>query len=212
MREVMLSFELQSYWHAGTGEGGGPGVDARIALTHDGLPYLSGRAVRGLLREAMRTAMRAGRPGITEKQVAVWFGTDIPRERSKERERDAAAFQEEQRFATEPGALSVGSAVLGETEAERAAWRTWAEAHPDAVTLLRRTHASTRIAADGTAADQSLRELEIAVPMTLWATLEVPDDAVDPIKEVLPLIRALGANRTRGFGRVKVTLTHGGAQ
>ena len=47
-----LRFEIQSFWHAGSGRGDGAVADATVLRSRAGLPILPGRTVKGLLREA----------------------------------------------------------------------------------------------------------------------------------------------------------------
>jgi CRISPR/Cas system CSM-associated protein Csm3 (group 7 of RAMP superfamily) len=48
----MLTIDIRGYWHSGTGRGSGSHLDALVDTAHDGLPYLSGRHIKGLLRDA----------------------------------------------------------------------------------------------------------------------------------------------------------------
>jgi len=228
-----LVLDLVSYWHAGTGRGDGPSVDAVVARTKEGLPYLPGRTVKGLVREAVRLAQRAGllaevarqlktaeeeqiadtlsdtdAPAAEDRRVAQWvtdwFGSDLLRDAGNNRERqDNRERQlEEARFQTKAGSLRFGSATLGD------AWAAWAAAHPIERQALVRTFASTRIAADGTAADQTLRAIEISVPMTLRAAVDGLDVAsAAAIGAAVPLfLRGVGSHRRRGLGRVAARL------
>ncbi len=92
------------------------------------------------------------------------------------------------------------------SEADRAALRE----NPDLAPMLFDTRRATAIGEEGTAKPSSLRFEEVAVPMTLHAPLqplaEVPEDWAAQIEAVLPLIRAIGAGRTRGLGRCIITL------
>ncbi len=206
--KAILHIQLHSFWHIGTGQGGGPGVDARIALTPNGLPCLPGKALKGLLRDALSTGAGLDHLGISAGDVEEWMGTDIPRKSgSGAPEEDAAAYQEQARFRTRQGQVRVSSARLDQD----GAWEIWAATDEGrtAAPLLRAQFASTRIQGDGTAAEGSLRSVELAVPLLLHASLQGPRAAVDAIERVLPLIRALGAHRSRGLGRASFSLERG---
>ena len=210
-------FELLTYWHAGTGRGDGERADAVVQRTADGLPFLPGRTVKGLLRHAVELGRRVGM-GIQHEDVVRWFGSAIEGPSDTE---DRVDRLEAARFSTREGVLRVGSAELG---ADWAAWarsvgsaaRSVARAHGDDPALaqvpelapLFATLASTSISETGVAAERTLRTLEVAVPMALVAELEGPDGDgwLAALQRVSPFLRALGSGRNRGLGRVALTL------
>ncbi|MDI7268307.1 MAG: hypothetical protein QME96_09965 [Myxococcota bacterium] len=204
----LVRFEIHGYWHAGTGRGAGPELGAVVARTPEGLPFVPGRTVKGLLRAAMELAEKAGAvPGGSAEH---WFGTPLPPPKgSAEGERERTL--EEMRFRTESGALVVDSAVLGKGDAA-ATWRAWAASHPAEVEALFRSFASTRIDESGVAAEHTLRAIEVAVPMTLLASVSGPSEPfeevtwLDALAKSVPLIDGLGSHRNRGLGRVTVTV------
>lgn len=212
MRTV-LKITLHGYWHAGSGRGEGPGADASVVRDGAGLPYLPGRTLKGLLREAVRRAMRLGRVPGGAPELRRWFGTElIDDDRGQVDSDDRIRVLEEARFRTDEGALRVSSATIGRGEAA-ARWRRWAEQAaangPVAAEVRRRVGhlfaelASTKIDdASGVASDRSLRVIEVAVPMDLYATIEGPDEDPWPhaLREALVLLRALGSHRRRGLG------------
>lgn len=187
-----IVFEILTWWHAGTGRGDGPVADAVLARTSEGLPYLPGRTVKGLVRDATRLGVAAGM--ATQSEFHAWFGTPLVAGDSEDRVEKLEAA----RFSTQPGCLRFESATLGSD------WAAWARAHTSDLGPLFSTVASTRIDAEGVAADQTLRVIELAVPMTLRATVEGLDaKAVQVLGDVLPLfVRGLGSHRNRGLGRV----------
>ena len=63
MITVWLTFELLGYWHVGSGRGSGAAEDASVIKTPDGWPYVPGKAVKGLVREAAQTLEEAGGDG-----------------------------------------------------------------------------------------------------------------------------------------------------
>jgi len=63
------------------------------------------------------------------------------------------------------------------------------------------TIASTQIK-DGIAVDDSLREIEVAVPMSLYGEiLDIEENDYLKLKESLKVIKRMGLNRNRGLGR-----------
>ncbi len=62
--------------------------------------------------------------------------------------------------------------------------------------------ASTQIGADGMAVDNSLREIEVVVPLTLSGEInDIPEQYVDQMTRSLKMIKRMGLNRNRGLGR-----------
>ncbi len=61
--------------------------------------------------------------------------------------------------------------------------------------------ASTKIE-NGIAVDDSLREIEVVIPLTLYGEiLDVPKEDCDKLKQALKMIKRMGLNRNRGLGR-----------
>jgi CRISPR/Cas system CSM-associated protein Csm3 (group 7 of RAMP superfamily) len=202
-QSATLEVAFQGYWHIGSGLGGGPGADALVARTPGGLPYLPGRTLKGLLREAVSQAQVLGWLQCSHEDVLAWFGSSLTTSGG-----DATGDLEAARFSTRAGSLIIDSARIGQTEEDVTAWETWA-AHPDSAARRIRMFpqiSSTRIDASGVAKDQTLRTMEVVVPMTLHAPIEGPASALEAISTALPLLRAIGKNRTRGLGRVQLRL------
>ena len=197
-----LRFEIQSFWHAGSGRGDGAVADATVLRSRAGLPILPGRTVKGLLREACDLASRAG--VMAPDKVTRWFGSPVAQATPDNREKK----MEEARYRTEAGTLRVGSATLGE------GWEAWAAGAASSneaprPELLFRTLTTTALR-DGVALDHTLRTVEVAIPMTLHAHLDgLEEGDVELLRAALPFIRSLGSHRNRGLGRVVVSLEGG---
>lgn len=190
MKSIAVEFRFLSPWHVSSGRGRGPAVDATVVRTTEGLPYLPGRAVKGLLRDGVGIAEATGAvpAGITERL----FGTDIE---------EAADDPMPARYRTSPGCLRIGNATLPD------AWREAALADPAWAAEFYDVLAATAME-DGVALTGSLRVTEVVVPMKLTCVIEGPDDDdwTQALHEALPFVRAAGAGRHRGFGRVSVRM------
>jgi hypothetical protein len=182
-----LIVDLRSDWHPGTGRGSGFHLDA---LTHegaDGLPRLPGRTLKGLLRDALCRAETWGWSEVPASSTTRLFGP-LGREGAE----------------TAPGLLRVSDATL---PAEVAAYLA-SEAGRGLISGLYREHFSTAIdPRTGVARSRTLRGMRVVVPLTLEAAIgtvpgvEAPADWRAPLTAVLPLVTAVGAHRSRGFGR-----------
>jgi len=70
---------------------------------------------------------------------------------------------------------------------------------------LFKTISSTQINEKGLAVDGSLREIEVVVPVTLYATIE-NCEYEKQMKEAFSQVKRMGLNRTRGLGRCEISL------
>lgn len=201
MENRILTLQISSYWHPGTGRGDGAVADASVHVGTDHLPFLPGRTVKGLLRDAVECAIQAGFEGLDP--VAL-FGSPLPRATTDDRVRTL----EEARFTTDSGCLRFGSARPGRGPTEQATWSEWAGAHPEQAAVLVERIASTKVDDLGRAEDHTLRTIEVVVPMTLHAAIEGPPgtrwDLLD--EAVQTFLTGLGSHRTRGLGRVHARL------
>lgn len=191
-----LTVDIQHYWLSGTGRGGGAMLDAVAHRDAHGLPALPGRHLKGLLRDAVENAQGLGWPGYADL-AALLFG-------------DRTEPSAEAGFIPAPGALRVSDARL---PADLSAWLAQ-PAQKSQRPRLFRVLAATRIDPDsGTADNQTLRSVEVVVPLCLQARIEPipgaqpPADWPQRLRAVLPLITAVGGKRNRGLGRAVLSLT-----
>ncbi|AXY00923.1 hypothetical protein D1115_06470 [Vibrio alfacsensis] len=185
--KLTLQFDIQSHWHIGSGNEGGAYADALALKDEQGLPYIPGRSVKGLLREAMTLAC--------ENQ---WFEDD----------KLTHLFGEEGNNAFTQGKISVSNASFSAAEKVYFGQQKGAKKH-----LYQVVHSTAIEHTTGVAKNTSLRSLEVVIPLTLSAQVMVNGTKEDAqaIMEVLPLITHLGAKRHRGLGQVFVTASTEGA-
>lgn len=211
-RSAQMQIQFTNYWHAGSGRGSGYHLDALCERDGDQLPMLPGRQLKGLLRHAVHRAEAWG-----------WL-VDIVLPEGPLNTHEELLFgsfsQSESRDATQPGVLQVDSAHLPEAE------RLWLAAGEQAdlrAELFGELY-STAINEKGSAQRYSLRGLEVCIPLTLHAALSMTGTAQQPalraqqlayldaghgwqvLTRALPLLDALGAQRSRGLGEARVTL------
>lgn len=182
--KMALKLDFHDYWHIGSGEGKGSHLDAVVDLDSQALPYVPGKMLKGLLRDAATRAAAWQWPGHDTQWVERVFGSENTRDK------------------TEPGCIRVSDARLPVNVANYLAQ------HKTLAAGLYDELFSTAIdEKTGTAKQGSLRGMQVVVPLQLLAEIEFekgqPDDA-KRVKELLPLISAIGANKTRGLGRVTV--------
>lgn len=189
MPNALITFSFLSPWQMGSGFGEGAHLDALPVKSPSGLPYLPGRSVKGLFREAVQLAEECGE--LPPDTTINLFGS-----------RDSALS----RYESTPGCLQFSNATLGD------AMELWAadQRNSQAVRELYMPLASTAIDTNGLANDKTLRKIEVALPVTLTAAVSSCGEGTDDLallQKVAPLIRQAGSDRHRGLGRVQVTVT-----
>lgn len=190
---VDLRIKLLSYWHVGSGLGRGADLDALVLKDRDGLPYLPGRTLKGLLREAMQSCEEAGQ--IKEGRTHELFGK--PAEEGKY---DGST----------PGALAFDDGRLNEEE------RTFlASSEGSSIrSALFDRFSSTSLDDKGMAQDKTLRTIELCVPLELQARISLMDSVegcwISDLKKACLLLKSLGSHRNRGLGRCSVSLNESG--
>ncbi len=189
-----LIIDLQGWWHPGGGRGAGAVADAVAHRDSHGLPVLPGRHLKGLLREACLHAEAFGWPGF-EHLADTLFG---------ERTEDTDPGQ-----VPKPGCLRIGDATLEPALHEWLGSEQGKHLQPHLFQVL---HATAIDHDSGTAVNQSLRGIEVVVPLKLQASItpipgqQPPAGWQQRLEEILPLIEAVGAYRSRGLGRAVLTL------
>lgn len=190
MKSLRIALDISSYWHAGSGHAGPGDIDAAIVRDRHQLPYLPGRTLKGLFRDAAEL-WHAWNPGSFDP--ALMFGS------------------EEGTTEQPPGKLHFSDASL---PSEFTSWGDSLDpGKRDVFQGLVEVIASTAIDENGIAQDHSLRKLEAAIPMSLEASISWeeggPDDATISrwLGDIATLIRRLGSHRHRGYGRCTITPT-----
>ena len=184
MKILPLTIEFLSYWHAGSGNSGTGDVDAAINRDSHGLPYIPGRTLKGLFRDA--TELRAA-----------WIA-DSP--------------QAKRLFGSEGGEPHAPAGILHFADAGLPTeFVRWVSGFGRQAILggLVETIASTALEDTGIAREHSLRKIEYAIPMELhstitWESCEEDQIWAHALASSAKLIRRLGLGRHRGFGRCTI--------
>lgn len=178
-----------------------------------GLPFVPGKHLKGLLRDAWQTAedldfFKALSITAPEKSTELVFGT---------------LSQQDSRHSKLSGILVVENAVL--TELDRQFLSGKDENCIELCTSMFSTLQNTSINSNGVALNGSLRAMEVPIAMSLESELalqlEPTHDDRYPAQQklaanttllsqmidvVVPLITHIGAHRTRGLGEVQVSV------
>ncbi len=168
--ELSYKVTFLDYWHIGSGLSAGARSDSTVLRDEAGLPYLPGKTLKGLAREAAESI-------CDTVFVEKYFG--------KEGVDMAQAY--------------FTNAVLPKGESEEIMTYKLQNS-------LYTTVASTQIGENGVAVDDSLREIEVVIPLGLEGKvldIESQEEKVQMLK-VLKMIKRMGLNRNRGLGRCKI--------
>jgi hypothetical protein len=204
--------DILTPWICGSGKGSGKLHDAVGVRDEAGLPYVPGRHLKGLLRDAVERMpeLTVGGDAAGGEELATFlFG---PRASADIRESAADYFF---------GLLQISSASL--STMDRASLLGLSDADRERALFV--TAQSTAIDCEtGTARDKTLRSSQLAVPMPVYAIIgsdpsPFADRELHPfekalvagewktvIRDACALVRSIGANRQRGAGRVVVSI------
>lgn len=184
MSKIKYTIEFFTYWHCGSGLAKGADVDLLVVKDRDNLPFVPGKTVKGLLREAALELSEYGE--FSKGAVLDAFGIEA---------------DEDNNLSSKPGSLSFSNAVLSQKEHD-------ALVANKAQEYVYSSIASTAIDSEtGVAKDHSLRKMEVVVPCTVEGTISgVDENFLSIIERSMKMVKRLGTNRNRGLGRCRFTV------
>lgn len=179
--QVNFKIEFFSFWHIGSGLSGGTYADGMVLKDSNGLPYVPGKTIKGLFRDAAENIQELSNDVMVSKtfvhQIFGLEGQSNP---------DNDCF--------------FSSAVLPANLAEEILVGNYQK-------NLYEVLSSTKLDADGQAADTSLRQLEVCVPLTLVGSIEnFPEKDLKSLEPCLKWVKKIGLNRNRGLGRCQISI------
>lgn len=190
MSNIKYSIHFYSPWHCGSGLSAGADADTLVIKDSNGLPFIPGKTLKGLIREAVEDYAALSEK-LSDKDINEAFGLPSNPEVTDDNVSGDAFFT---------------NATLDENEAE-------AILSNDAQKFLYNNVSSTAIGTDGIAEDHSLRSIETTVPCILHAEIyNLSDSVAGIIEKSLGLIHHIGLNRNRGLGRCDMKIEKGGKQ
>ncbi len=181
-----------SDWHASSGLSGGAYADS-LVIKENGFPYLPGKTVKGLLREAsVKISSLSNGALVDEDFINDVFGVEpSPEQINQEiKTREGDAFF---------GNAYLSEAILSELE-EKSAYLKGS---------LYQVRAFTKLDKAGIAAEGTLRQMEVCVPVTLYGEIDgFPnrEGYLEQFKLCMQGIKRLGLNRSRGLGRCEFSI------
>lgn len=174
-KTIDYTIQFYSQWHCGSGTSAGADVDELVIKDKHGMPFIPGKTLKGLVREAAENYMSfsgASDEALIEK-----------------------AFGKEGHMM---GCMHFSNAILEENEYKAIVANGVQEQLYEKIT-------TTAIGEDGIALDHSLRSMETVVPCTLYATVsDVPEELETLLVHALGMIKRMGQKRNRGLGRCDI--------
>lgn len=190
MKSINYRIQFFAPWHCSSGQSAGADVDTTVIKDKNGLPYIPGKTLKGLIREAV-VDYGLLRHILTEEDINRTFG--LPAD------------------ASNPENNIIGEAFF--TDALLDEQETKAITQKKAQQFMYDKVASTAIDEKGVAKDLSLRSIEIVVACTLYAQiLNIPDKVADVMDKALGMIHQVGLNRNRGLGRCDIRIIEKGGK
>lgn len=199
MSNIEYTIQFHTDWHCGSGLSAGADVDALVVKDKDGLPFIPGKTIKGLVREAI-TEIRGF------KSAVVKDGKKVIEVEADDLFLTSMGFFDKDKDVKQRGDVFFTNAELSELE------RT-AIVSNNVARFMYRKISSTAIDENGIAVDHSLRKTEVVVPCKLEGRiLNIPEGFEKEIRDALRYIKRLGQNRNRGLGRCTIEIKEGGAQ
>lgn len=176
MSTIKYEIEFFSNWHCGSGLSAGADVDALVIKDKDGLPYVPGRTVKGLLRDAAEVL------SDDEETINKVFGVPGDEENHK------------------VGESFFGNAVLPldertyilEQKLEFHLFQTFASTKIDENGIAK-DHSLRKI------------ETVVPCKLK-GEIVNVPEGAEQMIEDAMHFVKRMGTGRNRGYGRCKITI------
>lgn len=198
--DIAYKIKFFTDWHCGSGLAAGADVDALVIKDDKGIPYIPGKTVKGLLREAVEdilafryNAKENGKEKATELFIDTFGYYD--------------GVTEETGAPLQRAEMMRGKAFFTNAELPEAE-RRFIESE-NLQRFMCRPISSTAIDENGVAKEHSLRKMEVTVPCALEGKiLGLPDDALfqELIKYAMSYIKRMGQNRNRGLGRCSFSI------
>ena len=169
------------YWHLSSGLSAGAKLDSTVTRDENGLPYIPGKTIKGLIREMAELTKNFD-------FVTTCFGSS-----SDEKDK----FYSEEKI--------VGECNFSNVEIEENTKKSIINNSLE--NQLFDEIASTKIDKNGIAESGSLREIEVVVPISLFGEIKnIPDVYKQEMINAIKKVKRMGLNRNRGLGRCKIEI------
>lgn len=180
--DLRYKIRFLDYWHLASGLSAGVKADSIVVKDSVGLPFVPGKTLKGLTRE-MALAFDCA-------FIDKCFGVTT--------DKDDKCYDEQKK--PKEGECYFANATLPSEVKEQIISNHLQDNLYDTI-------ASTKIDDKGIADDNTLREIEVVIPLTLYGEVNgVPEEYQTKMEQSLQMIKRMGLNRNRGLGRCTITV------
>ena len=172
---ITYQIKFHSFWHAGSGLSGGVLNDSEVIKTPDGFPFLPGKTLKGLLREAAIILEQTNTGLISQDFINDVFGL-------KDDKGTSCHFT---------NAYLSNNIKKISSELKNGLYQTFSSTAMDPNN-------------EGQAKDNSLRTIEVTVPLVLYAQIfdfSNEEKYKTQLGYCMQYIKRMGTKRHRGLGR-----------
>lgn len=174
---ITYTIEFFSYWQIGSGKGKGNQSDTSVLKDKNGLPFIPGKTLKGLILDA-----------IQFKPISTNLDNDIPK---------PISFHNLEEY-IQTGYF--GNACLEEEEVQALT------GNRELINELYEVKAFIQLNDEKQTVKGALRTEEVTIPVKMQGKIECAREDLELITSALPMIKHIGLKRNRGFGRCKITL------
>ena len=183
---MKLKYQIKflDYWHTSSGLSAGAKLDSSVVKDSDELPYLSGKTIKGLVREMADIFSDCD-------FINKCFGGSSKKEDT--------CYSE--KYKGKEGECYFSNATLNKDKKDKKDEIVSNNLQDNLYSVI----ASTKME-NGIAVDDSLREIEVVIPISLYGEILDIDSHEDKEKllKALKMIKRIGLNRNRGLGRCEI--------
>jgi CRISPR/Cas system CSM-associated protein Csm3 (group 7 of RAMP superfamily) len=189
MNTIIYKIQFHTFWHASSGLSGATYADLLVNKDENEFPYIPGKTLKGLLRGAAQSIFSLHPELVSKEFIEDVFG-EKPRQKALDEE---TPTKEALSFFSNATLSSLLQESIGKPEKD----------------LLYQVVTSTKIDKSGQADNGSLRQMEVTIPLTVYARIEQFPDKEGYEKELqtcMQFVKKMGLNRSRGLGRCQLTI------
>ena len=182
---IKYTITFHTYWHCGSGLSASADVDALPIRDSKGLPYVPGKTIKGLVREAIEDLCTFNNNISTEKEALI---------------KEAFGYSNDDPNLAKRGKAFFSNAELPKDESTEII-------RCNAQKYLFQTLSNTAIDREtGIADSHTLRKIDVTIPCQLSGIITgIPEKLKTDIENALLYIKRIGSGRNRGLGRCSIS-------
>ncbi len=182
--KIEYKIEFLDYWHISSGLSAGAKLDNMVIKDSNKLPYMPGKTIKGLAREMAEYFEDCD-------FVNICFGGSS--------DKNDKCY--DKNYKETEGRCYFSNVTIEDNIAKEIIKYNMQDSLYEIITSTK-IDEKTKVAKDN-----SLREIEVVIPLTLYGVIEnVPKEYEKELKSSLEMIKRVGLNRNRGLGRCYIKI------